>query len=69
MTFFERKETGEPECARGRSLNLPTGDRAIVGPKMGLTIVQSAGNAPRTSIARVHACVLACVPRLAEFRA
>lgn len=33
--LLERKETGEPECARGRSLNLPTGDRAIVGPKNG----------------------------------
>lgn len=41
-----------------------------MGPKMGLTIVQSAGNAPRrTSITRVHACVPACVSRLAKFRA
>lgn len=57
-------------CARGRSSNLPIGARAIVSPKMGLTIVQSAGNAAwRTSIARVHACVLACVSRLAEFQA
>lgn len=59
----ERKETDELGVRSGSQLKPAHRARTIVGPKMGLTIVQSAGNAPRcTSIARVHACVLrACL--------